>query len=284
MRKPAFVRTGLVLRRAVKQWSEDDASGMGAALAFYALFSMAPLLLLVISIVAMVVDARSAHDAVVGSLSGLLGERGASAVEALLVAADEHGGGGFSAALSLVMLVVGATSVLAQLRKNLDQIWHVPPRPARAWWKVLGPRLAAFGLVLAIGFLLLVSLVASAAVSALGSVWSSYFPGAGIVLRVLELLVSVAMAAALFALVYKILPSARIAWHDAWFGALATAVLFWAGKYLIGLYIAKSAIASPFGAAGTLVAVMVWVYYSAQVFFLGAELTRAYSEVRAVPP
>ncbi|HET9580780.1 MAG TPA: YihY/virulence factor BrkB family protein [Usitatibacter sp.] len=283
MRMPAFVPVGTVLRRALKRWSDDDASSMGAALAFYALFSMAPLLLLVISLVSMVVDARSAHDAVVGSLAGLLGERGASAVQALLVAADEHGGRGLSAVVSIATLILGATSVLAQLRKNLDAIWQVPPRPQRMWWSVLGPRLAAFGLVLAIGFLLLVSLVSSAAVSALGSLWASYFPGAGLLLRVLEMALSIALAASLFALVYKILPSARIAWRDVWFGAIATSLLFWIGKWLIGLYIAKSAIASPFGAAGTLVAVMVWVYYSAQVFFLGAEVTRAYSEVRATP-
>jgi membrane protein len=271
----------LVLRQAVRRWSEDDAANMGAALAFYALFSMAPLLLLVISIVAMVVDPRAAHEAVVGPLAGLLGERGAAAVEALLEATDAHGGSRLSAAISVVMLILGATSVLAQLRKNLDRIWHVPARKESTWWKLVGPRLAAFGLVLAIGFLLVVSLVSSAAVSALGSLWASFFPGAGMLLRLLELVLSLALAAVLFAMIYKILPSARIEWRDVWFGAIATSALFWVGKWLIGLYIAKSAIASPFGAAGTLVVVLVWVYYSAQVFFLGAEVTRAYSEMRA---
>lgn len=270
-----------VVKEAVRSWNDDDASSMGAALAFYALFSMAPLLLLVISIVAMVVDARQAHDAVIGPLSDMLGQNGAAAVEALLSAAEEHGGGGLAAALSIVTLVLGATSVLAQLRKNLDRIWHVEAKPTRAWWRLLGPRIAALGLLLAIGFLLLVSLASSAAVSALGSLWASYFPGAAFLLRLLELALSIALAAALFALVYKILPSVRIAWRDVWFGAIATAVLFTVGKWLIGLYIAKSAVASPFGAAGTLVVVMVWVYYSAQIFFLGAEVTRAYSQMRA---
>jgi membrane protein len=268
-------------RRALTRWSDDDASSMGAALAFYALFSMAPLLLLVISIVAMVVDARSAHDAVIGPLREMLGENGATAVEALLAAAEERGGGAIAALLSIATLILGATSVLAQLRKNLDRIWQVQPHPTRAWWRLLGPRLAALGLLLAIGFLLLVSLASSAAVSALGSVWASFFPGAAFVLRMLELVVSVGLAAGLFGLVYRILPSVRIPWRDVWFGAIATAVLFTVGKWLIGLYIAKSAVASPFGAAGTLVVVMVWVYYSAQVFFLGAELTRAYSEMRS---
>ena len=270
-----------VVREAVRSWNEDDASSMGAALAFYALFSMAPLLLLVISLVAMVVDARQAHDAVIGPLSDMLGQNGAAAVEALLSAAEAHGGGGFAAAISIVTLILGATSVLAQLRKNLDRIWHVEVKPARAWWRLLGPRIAALGLLLAIGFLLLVSLASSAVVSALGSLWASYFPGAAILLRSLELALSIALAAALFGLVYKILPSVRMAWRDVWFGAIATAVLFTVGKWLIGLYIAKSAVASPFGAAGTLVVVMVWVYYSSQIFFLGAEVTRAYSEMRA---
>ena len=278
------MRLGLpVLREAVRRWSEDGAADMGAALAFYALFSMAPLLLLVISIVSMVVDPAEAHEAVVGPLAGLLGERGASAVEALLQATSEHGGGRISAAIGLATLILGATSVLAQLRKNLDRIWHVPPRTERTWRKLVGPRIAAFGLVLAIGFLLVVSLVSSAAVSALGSLWASFFPGAGLLLRMLELVLSLALASVLFAMIYKILPSARIEWRDVWFGAIATSALFWIGKWLIGLYIAKSAIASPFGAAGTLVVVLVWVYYSSQVFFLGAEVTRAYSEMRTGP-
>lgn len=250
---------------------------MGAALAFYALFSMAPLLLLVISIAALVVDPNAARGVVFDELSELLGERGAVAVQALLEAADRRGQGLASAITSIAMLIVGATSVFTELRRDLDRIWRHEAPPASGWRKLLGPRLSAFGLVLAIGFLLVVSLALSAAVSALGSLWAAWLPGAGLLLRAAEFVVSVGLMTGLFAMTYKILPSVRIAWRDVWVGAAVTSLLFWVGKWLIGLYIAKSAIASPFGAAGTLVVVIVWVYYSAQVFFLGAEFTRAYA-------
>jgi membrane protein len=269
-------------RDAVRGWSEDEASSMGAALAFYALFSMAPLLLLVISIVALVVDAEVAGRLVFDQLRELLGEQGASAVRGVLqAAASKRDEGVVAATLSLAMLVLGATTVFAELRRDLDRIWRYRKPEGAGWSTMIGPRLWAFGLVLAIGFLLLVSLVLSAAVSYLGSLWAAVLPGAGLALRALELAVSFVVIMGLFAMIYKILPSVRIAWKDVWVGAAITSLLFAVGKWLIGLYLGKSAVASPFGAAGTLVVVILWVYYSAQVFFLGAEFTRAYALRRA---
>lgn len=266
---------------ALRGWSEDEASSMGAALAFYALFSMAPLLLLVISIMALVVDAEVAGRLVFAQLTQLLGEQGAGAVRSVLQAANQRADGWLAAALSLAMLVLGATTVFAELRRDLDRIWRYR-KPAGGGWKtMIGPRLWAFGLVLSIGFLLLVSLVLSAAVSYLGSLWAAVLPGAGLALRALELGVSFVVVTGLFAMIYKILPSVPIAWRDVWVGAAITSLLFAVGKWLIGLYLGRSAVASPFGAAGTLVVVILWVYYSAQVFFLGAELTRAYAARRA---
>ena len=266
-----------IFKDAARAWSEDEASSMGAALAFYALFSMAPLLLLVISVLALIVDAEVAQRLIFDQLAQFLGEQGANAVRGVLQASKENAHGLIAAAVSFVMLVMGATTVLAELQRDLDRIWRYKPPPGRGLWRMLGSRLWAVGLVLAIGFLLLLSLVLSAVVSALGSFWAQHLPGAALLARVLELTVSFLMVTGLFAMIYKILPHARIAWNDVWVGAAMTSVLFGVGKWLIGLYIGRSSVASPFGAAGTLVVVILWVYYSSQVFFLGAEFTRAYA-------
>lgn len=267
----------------MRGWSDDNAGSMGAALAFYALFSMAPLLLLVISLVALVVDAEVASRLIFDQLTELLGAKGAEAVQAVLRAADKREEGMLAAAASLAMLVVGATSVLAELQRDLDRIWRYEKPAGVGWLQLIRPRLWGFSLVLAIGFLLLISLVLSAAVAVLGSLWSSVLPGAGVLLRAMELALSFALVTGLFAMIYKLLPSASIAWKDVWVGAAITSILFGVGKWLIGLYIAKSAVASPFGAAGTLIVVIVWIYYSAQIFFLGAEFTRAYALSRLGP-
>ena len=266
-----------LLGQAARGWARDQAGSMGAALAFYTLFSMAPLLLLVISLVALVVDVETARHLVFGQLRELLGEAGAEAVLAVLRAADKPREGFIAATLGLALLVVGATSVLVELQRDLDRIWGWQPPQGAAWRAMVLPRLWGFGLVLAIGFLLLVSLVVSAAISVIGSLWADLFPGAGPALRLLEFAASLAVMTGLFAMIYKILPSASIPWSDVWMGAAVTSLLFSIGKWLIGLYLGKSAVASPFGAAGTLIVVILWVYYSAQVFFLGAEFTRAYA-------
>jgi membrane protein len=174
--------------------------------------------------------------------------------------------------------------VFAELRRDLDRIWKTRKEQVRGVLRILWARIWSFGLVLTIGFLLMVSLALSALVTAFGSLLAQYLPGAPIILRSLEFLVSFLVVTGLFAMIYKVLPSARIEWRDVWVGAAVTSLLFWIGKYLIGLYLARSAVASPFGAAGTLVVVIVWVYYSAQIFFLGAEFTRSYAAARHPVP
>lgn len=264
------------LKDAFDGWVEDEAASMGAALAFYTLFSMAPLLLLVIAIAGLVIGADTARSLIFDQLEVLLGPRGAAAVQAVLTAAHDPARGAISAAVSLATLAVGATTVLAELRRDLDRIWK-QPRRSGGLKGLLRARLKALGLVLTIGFLLMVSLALSATVTAVGSAWSGLLPGTAMLLRGLEFTVSFVLVTGLFAMIYKILPSVSLSWGDVWIGAAATSLLFWAGKWLIGLYIAKSAVASPFGAAGTLVVVILWVYYSAQIFFFGAEFTRAYA-------
>jgi membrane protein len=238
---------------------------------------MAPLLLLAIAIAGLVIGNDVARDMLMNQLTQLLGEQGATAVKSVLEAADEKGQTLAAAAVSLVTLALGATTVFAELKRDLDKIWHYQPPKTRNWVRQITSRVASFGMILVIGFLLMVSLVVSAAVTAFGSMWAGDLPGGPLLLRGLDFLGSFFVITGLFAMIYKILPSVRIAWRDVWVGAAVTSLLFWIGKYLIGLYLGKSAVASPFGAAGTLVVVILWVYYSAQIFFLGAEFTRAYA-------
>ena len=260
-----------------KNWVRDGAASMGAALAFYTLFSMAPLLLLAISVAGIVIGTDTARDLLMNQLTSLMGEQGAGAVRSVLERANEKSEGWWSALVSLVTLVIGASTVFAELRRDLDKIWSFAAASSSGVWGFVSSKLLSVGMVAAIGFLLMVSLAVSATVSALGSTWAGSLPGGALVPRVLEFAGSFVVITGLFAMIYKILPSVRIAWGDVWVGAAVTSLLFWIGKYLIGLYIGRSAIASPFGAAGTLVVVIVWVYYSAQIFFLGAEFTRAYA-------
>ena len=264
-------------KQSLTAWMEDGAASMGAALAFYTLFSMAPLLLLAISIAGLVIGDDVARGLLLEQLRELLGERGAMAVDSLLVAADKKGESIAAAAVSLATLALGATTVFAELKRDLDKIWRYEPPKTKGWLIHITSRMASFGMILVIGFLLMVSLAVSATVSAFGALWAAGLPGSALLLRALEFLGSFLVITGLFAMIYKILPSVRIAWRDVWVGAAVTSLLFWVGKYLIGLYLGRSAVASPFGAAGTLVVVILWVYYSAQIFFLGAEYTRAYA-------
>ena len=262
-------------KRAVKGWVDDGAASMGAALAFYTMFSMGPLLVMVIMIAGLVVGREQAETLLMTQLSGLLGDAGAEGVKSVLDAADTKKGGIIATVISAFTLLLGATTVFAELQTDLDRIWKVTKKKAVGMWGILRARLLSFGLVVSIGFLLLVSLVVSAAIAYVGE--NVFGGGATIVMRLLELVASVGVLTVLFAIVYKMLPSRRIPWNDVWVGAFVTAVLFSIGKYLIGLYLGKSATASQFGAAGTIIVAIFWVYYSAQIFFLGAEFTKEYS-------
>jgi len=265
---------GHVFRLAFKGWKDDNCMSMGAALAFYSLLSMAPLLVLVITLAGLFIGTDKAHELLLAQLSGLLGDTGAQGVRTVLEAASRDEKGILQTVVSFVLLVVGATTVFGELQDDLNRIWNCKPEVTNGILVQLRKRLLSFGLIVAIGFLLLTSLVVSAVISYMGSEW---FGGNEHVARTLELAASLLVMTGLFALIYKILPERRIPWGDVAFGAFVTAMLFTIGKYLIGLYIGKSAIASDFGAAGTVVVVIVWVYYSSQIFFLGAEFTRAWS-------
>ncbi|MBL8286474.1 MAG: YihY/virulence factor BrkB family protein [Rubrivivax sp.] len=268
-------------RAALAAWSDDRAPSMGAALAYYTLFSIAPLLLIVIAVAGAVFGTDAAEGEIFRQLQGLLGSEGATAIQGLLAGVRERDQSGWGAALGGVLLVVGATTVFAELQQSLDRIWRVPRNPQRpGWWTLVRARLLAFGVILGVGFLLMVSLVVSAALAAWGRWWAPVLSNWPWVLQTVNALVGLALTVAMFALLYKLIPSVPVAWGDVWHGAFVTAVLFTLGKTLIALYIGKSAVASGFGAAGSLVAMLVWVYWSAQVFFVGAEFTRLMSEHR----
>ncbi len=266
-----------LIRCTLNGWVDDKASTMGAAIAYYTMFSLAPLLLMVITIAGLIFGDEAARGALFGQLAGLVGKNGAEAIQAILSSSSSLSGGLVSIAVSVVTLFIGATSVFAELQADLDHIWKVEKPVATGVRGFVRTRLLSFGVILGVGFLLIVSLVASAAIAAVGLIWDHWLGGTETLLQALNFVVGFGVITTLFALIYKLLPSVRLAWSDVWIGAAATSLLFSIGKFLIGLYLGKAAISSSFGAAGTLVVVIVWVYYSAQIFLFGAEFTHCYA-------
>jgi membrane protein len=267
----------ILIKTAASSWVDDYAQSMGAALAYYSMFSIAPLLLIVISVAGLIFGVDAARGEIVGQLQALTGHQGAVAVQALLESVSKPAESITAMLIGGIMLLIGATSVFAELQDALDRIWRAPKRNKTGIWSLLRSRLLSFGMIMGIGFLLIVSLVVSAALAALGKLWGPLFADWEILANVIDFMVSFAFTTAVFAMIYKIMPRVKVAWADVWIGAGVTAMLFTIGKFLIGLYIGKSGLTSGFGAAGSLVVMLVWVYYSAQIFLLGAEFTWAYA-------
>jgi membrane protein len=269
-----------VLRRAADGWIDDHAQSMGAALSYYTVFSIAPLLLIAISVAGLVFGQSTAQDAIIDQLRLLMGEAGADAIRQLLKNVSRPSEGIAGMVVGGVVLLVGATSVFAELQDDLNRIWDAPAREkAAGWWLWLRTRLLSMGMILAIGFLMLVSLAASAAFDAFAA-WSNALVGAEeAAAHVVNFIVGLLLTTVMFGLIYRFMPQERVQWRDVAIGALVTAVLFAIGKFAIGLYIGRSALASGFGAAGSLAVLLAWVYYSAQIFLFGAEFTWAYAHV-----
>jgi membrane protein len=269
-----------LLKAAATAWVADYAPSMGAALSYYSVFSLAPLLLLVISIAGLVFGQDAVRGEVFGQLQGLLGVDASKAIEAVLASVSNKKTEGLvSTVIGAVVLLIGATTVFGELQDALDRIWRAPVRDRSGGvWALVRARLLSFGMILGIAFLLMVSLVLSAAVAALGKWWSGAFAGWEVLAQTVNAAVGFVMTTGVFALIYKIMPRVRVRWRDVWLGAAVTALLFTVGRFLIGLYIGKSGVASTFGAAGSLIVVFVWVYYSAQIFLIGAEFTWVYAK------
>ena len=268
-----------LLIKCLSAWIDHRASSKGAALAFYTLFSMAPILILAIAGAGYFFGAEAAQGEIIAQLEGLVGRNGAQAIQALLAGAQDPAAGLTATIVASVLLLVGATSVFVELKGSLDELWGIEPPKGLAIVVFLRTRLHAFGLVLVLAFLLLVSLAISAALAVLeryaGGIWSSSYD----IFAIVSSVIAFGVIACLFAVIYKVLPDAHLSWRDVWIGAAFTAGLFSLGKYAIGLYLGHSGFASSFGAAGSLIALLLWVYYSAQIFFLGAEFTKQYALV-----
>jgi membrane protein len=263
-----------------RAWSEDKVPRLAAALSYYSLFSLAPMLIIIIGVAGLVFGRDAAEGRVVEEFEGLLGHEGAQVVQSMIAKTGSTGSNLVATIVGVVTLLVGATGVFAQLQDALNTIWGVTLPPGRGFLHAIRTRVFSFGVVLGIGFLLLISLVISALLTAFGHVLNGRMPGASVLLQVLNFVVSVGVITLLFALIYKLLPDANVLWRDVWFGAAVTALLFTVGKFLIGLYLGKSSAASAFGAAGSVVIVLIWVYYSSLILFLGAEFTQVHASSR----
>ncbi|HVE89891.1 MAG TPA: YihY/virulence factor BrkB family protein [Burkholderiaceae bacterium] len=267
-----------LIKSAATSWIDDYAPSMGAALSYYTVFSLAPVLLIVISVAGLIFGAEAARGEIFGQLRGLMGTDAAKAIEDILTSVSKPTEGVTATAIGVVLLIIGATTVFGELQDALDRIWRAPERDKTGGlWGLIRARLLSFGMILGIAFLLVVSLVLSAATAALGKWWSGAFGSWEVLAQIVNLLVGFAVTTVAFAMIYKIMPRVKIRWHDVLLGAAVTALLFPIGRFLIGLYIGKSGIASGFGAAGSLIIIFVWVYYSAQIFLLGAEFTWVYA-------
>ena len=264
-------------KESVRAWSNDYAPSMGAALSYYTLFSIAPMLLIAISVAGLLFGAEAARGEIFDQLQGLMGAEGAQAVERLLQNVARPKEGIIGTVTGVGVLLLGATTVFNELQNDLDRIWRVPDEKSSGLWSLLRTRLLSFGMVLGVAFLAMVSLILSAVLAALGKWWAPAFAGWATLAHSVDIAVSFALMTLVFAMLYKLMPRAPIGWRDVWIGAGVTALLFALGKSLIGLYLGRSSVGSAFGAAGSLVVVMVWVYYSAQIFLLGAEFTRVFA-------
>ncbi len=271
---------GSLFAKAVSAWMDHSAASMGAALAFYTLFSVAPILIIALSLAGYFFGPHTAETELLSQLRDLIGVAGADALRTLLQSAQDSNKKGLAAVVGIVTLIVGATSVFGELQHALEVIWGSTRKPKAPWWELLRRRLLSFGMVLGVGFLLLVSLIASALLAAFAGWLEARIGGLQIVLPILDMIASFAISVLLFAMIYKYVPRETIAWRDVWVGAAVTAFLFAVGKSLIGLYLGRSSFSGAYGAAGSLVVLLLWVYYSAQIFLLGAEFTRVFTYSR----
>lgn len=266
-----------LLKDTYHQWSEDKASRLAAALSYYTIFSLAPLLVIAIAITGLVYGQQAAQNQIVGQIQGLVGHNGAQAIQTMIEGARKPSTSIIATIIGIILLLFGAAGLFGQLQDALNTIWEVTPKPNQGVWAMIKERFLSFTMVLGIGFLLLVSLVISATLSALGVFITGLLPGMDILLQVVNFVVSFAVVTFLFAMIFKYLPDAEIAWRDVWLGAIVTAFLFTVGKFLIGLYLGRSSVTSSYGAAGSLVVILLWVYYSGQILFFGAEFTQVYA-------
>jgi membrane protein len=266
------------LKSIVTQWIEDDPFQLASSLSYYTLFSLAPLLIIAIAVAGLAFGREAAQNQIVATIQGTIGQESAQAIQRMIQnASNKPKTGMLSALIGVIALVFGAGGVVGQLQTSLNRIWGVGPKPGQGVWGFIRQRFISFAMFLAVGFLLLVSLVLTALLTGLTQFMGSLVGGAAVIGHLLDIVVSFAVVTLLFAMIYKFLPDVRIKWRDVWIGAALTSLLFTIGKFAIGLYLGSSGVASAYGAAGSLITVLLWVYYSSLIFFLGAEFTQVYA-------
>ena len=281
-----LTRLWAVFRRAIAGWWNDNVPHLGAALSYYTLFSLAPILIVAIAIAGMAFGAEAVREEIVAQIDGLVGRDGARAVQAMLEGAAKPSSSIPATIIGIITFFLGATGAFLELQSALNTIWRVTPKSSGNWFRILMmQRLISFALVVGVGFLLLTSLVVSAGLAALDKYMGNTYPGVAVLWQAVNVVVSLGVVTLLFAMVYKVLPDVKLAWRDVWVGGLVTAGLFTIGKLVIGLYLGTSGFSSSYGAAGSVVVLLVWVYYSSQIILLGAEFTREYvAEFGRRPP
>ena len=267
-----------LLKQAAWDWFDDQAPTLGAAVAYYTVFSLAPLFIIAVAIAGLVFGREAAQGQIFEQLRAMIGETSAAAMEDVVESANSQPRTGvFATIVGFVALIVGASGVFAQMQASLNAIWRVEPKPGRGIWGLIQDRVLSFGFILIVGFLLLISLILTTIIAFIGEWFGGFVPGVETFIQILNAILSLAVITLLFAMIFKFLPDVKIAWRDVWIGALITAGLFTAGKEVLGLYLGKSGVASSYGAAGSLIVLLLWVYYSAQIVFFGAEFTKAYA-------
>lgn len=266
-----------MLKDTFNHWSEDYAPRFGAALAYYSAFSIAPMIIIAIGIAGLVFGEQAAQEGIVNEIRGTVGEPVAVAIEQMLANNRESGRTWLATIVGIVTLLIGATAVFGQLQDALNFVWKVKPKPGRGIWGFISDRFLSLTMVFGIGFLLLVSLIISATLTAIQGSFADTLPGGAIVWQVINAVVSFVIVTALFAGLFKFVPDVVVRWSDVWLGALITTVLFTFGKFLLGWYLGREGATSEFGAAGSLVVILLWVYYTSQILIFGAEFTRVYA-------
>lgn len=272
-----------LLKQTYSKWSERNAPRLGASVAFYSILSFAPLLVLMTAIIGLALGNESAHGALVSEARQMIGNHGAETVKSLLKNAQKPASGAFASIIAFITLLFGASGVFTELQEALNIMWDAPKPADSGFMSMVKQRLFSFGMVLSIGFLLLVSLLISAALAFIGHSFGQVVPMPTWLLQALNFVFSFVVITVLFALMFKYVPTVRVPWRDVIIGAIGTALLFTIGKFLLGIYLGKASVASTYGAAGSVIAVVVWIYYSAQIFFFGAAFTRVYADAHGSP-
>jgi membrane protein len=269
-----------MLKDTAADWSDDNASRLAAALAYYTILSIAPMMVLAVAVAGLVFGEDAARGQIAAQLGHVVGPQASTAIQTIIANAKTPESGILGTVVGVAVLLFGASGVFGELQASLNVVWEVAPKPGRGIRGFIEQRFFSFSMVLGVAFMLLVSLALSALLSAVGTIVADALPGGAAVWQAMNFVVALGLITVLFAMIFKVIPDAKIAWRDVWVGAFVTALLFNLGKFALGLYLGHASLGSPYGAAGSIIVLVVWVYYAAQILLLGAEFTQVYAHRR----